>query len=80
MEEGVAEEGAVCAKVMTDEQMEVLRKQIAAYATICEQLVEMHRAIAAQQDSLSGSSPVLSPALLDLVDSGTCRLLDVGTP
>ncbi|CAL9156297.1 unnamed protein product [Musa hybrid cultivar] len=73
MEEGVAEEGTVCAKVMTDEQMEVLRKQIAAYATICEQLVEMHRAIAAQQDSLSGmrlgslcSDPLMAPGVAKL--------------
>lgn len=29
--------------IMTDEQMEVLRKQIAAYSTICEQLEELHR-------------------------------------
>uniref|UniRef100_A0A0D9V759 Homeobox domain-containing protein n=1 Tax=Leersia perrieri TaxID=77586 RepID=A0A0D9V759_9ORYZ len=41
-------------KVMTDEQMEVLRKQISIYATICEQLVEMHRALTAQQDSIAG--------------------------
>ncbi|KAF8410643.1 hypothetical protein HHK36_003175 [Tetracentron sinense] len=40
-------------KVMTDEQMEVLRKQISVYANICEKLVEMHKAITAQQD-LSG--------------------------
>ncbi|CAA6663149.1 unnamed protein product [Spirodela intermedia] len=32
-------------RVMTDEQMEVLRKQISVYATICQQLVEMHKAI-----------------------------------
>ncbi|KAL2905980.1 WUSCHEL-related homeobox 8 [Bienertia sinuspersici] len=37
-------------KVMTDEQLEILRTQIAVYATICEQLVEMHKAITAQQD------------------------------
>ncbi|KAL5538809.1 hypothetical protein UlMin_045597 [Ulmus minor] len=30
-------------KVMTDDQLETLRKQIAVYATICEQLVEMHK-------------------------------------
>jgi hypothetical protein len=30
-------------KVMTDEQIETLQKQIAAYGTICEQLVEMHK-------------------------------------
>ncbi|KAB1208362.1 WUSCHEL-related homeobox 13 [Morella rubra] len=37
-------------KVMTDEQLETLRKQIAVYATICEQLVEMHKNLTAQQD------------------------------
>ncbi|XBJ06608.1 hypothetical protein VPH35_012245 [Triticum aestivum] len=29
-------------KVMTNDQMEALQKQISIYATICEQLVEMH--------------------------------------
>ncbi|KAJ8513706.1 hypothetical protein OPV22_004140 [Ensete ventricosum] len=47
-------EGVLCVKVMTDEQMEVLRSQISAYAAICEQLVEMHRTMIAHQDSLSG--------------------------
>ena len=42
-------------KVMTDEQLEILRTQIAVYAVITEQLVEMHKAITAQQD-LAGSS------------------------
>ncbi|XP_050379707.1 WUSCHEL-related homeobox 8 [Argentina anserina] len=37
-------------KVMTDEQLETLRKQIAVYATICERLVEMHKNLTAQQD------------------------------
>ncbi|KAK7340863.1 hypothetical protein VNO77_21579 [Canavalia gladiata] len=37
-------------KVMTDEQLETLRKQIAVYATICEQLIEMHKTISAHQD------------------------------
>ncbi|XP_057424335.1 WUSCHEL-related homeobox 13-like [Lotus japonicus] len=37
-------------KVMTDEQLETLRKQIAVYATICEQLIEMHRTFSTQQD------------------------------
>ncbi|URD97574.1 wuschel-related homeobox [Musa troglodytarum] len=54
MAEGAAEEGVLCVKVMTDEQMEVLRSQISAYATVCEQLVEMHRTMTAQQDSFSG--------------------------
>eukprot|EP00250_Pteridium_aquilinum_P010562 c19476_g1_i1 orf=335-1387(+) len=35
-------------QVMTDEQMETLRRQISVYATICQQLVEMHKAIVAQ--------------------------------
>uniref|UniRef100_A0A5B7BPR3 Homeobox domain-containing protein n=1 Tax=Davidia involucrata TaxID=16924 RepID=A0A5B7BPR3_DAVIN len=37
-------------KVMTDEQMEVLREQIAVYATICEQLVEMHKSLTSHHD------------------------------
>ncbi|KAJ1443149.1 Homeobox-like domain superfamily [Sesbania bispinosa] len=37
-------------KVMTDEQLETLRKQIAVYATICEQLIEMHKTLSAHQD------------------------------
>ncbi|XAR73679.1 hypothetical protein NMG60_11007737 [Bertholletia excelsa] len=41
-------------KVMTDEQMEILRKQIAAYAAICEQLVEMHKSLTSHPD-LSGA-------------------------
>ncbi|CAO2182524.1 unnamed protein product [Urochloa humidicola] len=41
-------------KVMTDEQLEVLRKQISIYATICEQLVEMHRTLTEHQDSIAG--------------------------
>ncbi|WVZ21390.1 hypothetical protein V8G54_008712 [Vigna mungo] len=42
--------GSLYVKVMTDEQMELLRQQISVYATICEQLVEMHKAITTQQD------------------------------
>ncbi|XP_047311479.1 WUSCHEL-related homeobox 8-like isoform X2 [Impatiens glandulifera] len=40
-------------KVMTDEQLETLRKQIAAYATICEQLIEMHKSLTSHPE-LSG--------------------------
>ncbi|KAG6475732.1 hypothetical protein ZIOFF_064961 [Zingiber officinale] len=47
-------EGILKEAVMTDEQMEILRRQIAAYATICEQLVEMHKAVTARRDSLAG--------------------------
>ncbi|KAH0915698.1 hypothetical protein HID58_030144 [Brassica napus] len=44
-------------KVMTDEQLETLRKQIAIYATICERLVEMHKTLTSQQDLAAGSLP-----------------------
>lgn len=47
--------GVLYVKVMTDEQLETLRKQIAVYASICEQLVEMHKNLTAQQD-LTGRS------------------------
>ena len=51
MEDGKFQNGGgLGVKVMTDEQMEMLRKQISVYATICEQLVEMHKALSAQQD------------------------------
>ena len=43
-------QNGVCGKVMTDEQMEELRKQIVAYAIISEQLAEMHKAMSAHQD------------------------------
>ncbi|KAF8029164.1 hypothetical protein BT93_E1746 [Corymbia citriodora subsp. variegata] len=42
--------GVLYVKVMTDEQLETLRKQIAVYASICEQLVEMHKNLTTQQD------------------------------
>lgn len=42
--------GVLYVKVMTDEQLEILRTQIAVYASICEQLVEMHKSVTAQQD------------------------------
>ncbi|KAG8373590.1 hypothetical protein BUALT_Bualt11G0040200 [Buddleja alternifolia] len=38
-----AEVNGIFVKVMTEEQMEVLRKQIAVYATICEQLLHFHK-------------------------------------
>ncbi|KAK1643134.1 hypothetical protein QYE76_060939 [Lolium multiflorum] len=41
--------------VMTDEQVEVLRKQISIYATICEQLLEMHHALTTHQGSIAGA-------------------------
>ncbi|KAE8707172.1 WUSCHEL-related homeobox 13 [Hibiscus syriacus] len=48
------ENGVMYVKVMTDEQLETLRKQIAVYASICEQLVEMHKNLTAHQDLTGG--------------------------
>lgn len=51
----------VAVKVMTDEQIEILREQISVYATICEKLVEMHNSMTAiatrQSTSLSSALP-----------------------
>ncbi|CAK8568007.1 unnamed protein product [Lathyrus sativus] len=54
---------AMYVKVMTDEQLETIRKQIVVYATICEQLVEMHKSLYAQQD-LAGISILYSNSFL----------------
>ncbi|CAJ2642813.1 WUSCHEL-related homeobox 8-like isoform X1 [Trifolium pratense] len=37
-------------KVMTDEQLELLRQQISVYTTISDQLVQMHKSITTQHD------------------------------
>ena len=55
--------GGLYVKVMTDEQMELLRHQISVYATICEQLVEMHKAVTTQQDLAGSLSLSLSLSL-----------------
>ncbi|KAF3603166.1 hypothetical protein F2Q69_00032823 [Brassica cretica] len=47
---GGSSSGGMYVKVMTDEQLETLRKQIAIYATICDRLVEMHKTLTSQQD------------------------------
>ncbi|CAN1781744.1 WUSCHEL-related homeobox 8 [Linum perenne] len=39
---------------MTDEQMEMLRKQISVYTTICDSLVQMHTSSALNRHDLSG--------------------------
>lgn len=58
----------LCVRVMTDEQMELLRKQIAVYAMICEQLVQMHKVFSAQNEiaGLFSLSLSLSPLLMVL--------------
>ncbi|XP_038994349.1 WUSCHEL-related homeobox 13-like [Hibiscus syriacus] len=47
-------DGVMYVKVMTDEQLETLRKQIAVYASICQQLVDMHKNLTAHQDLTGG--------------------------
>lgn len=58
---GIGDLSGLCMKVMTDEQIEVLRKQIAAYATLTQQLADMHKYMASQQDLTAGIS--LTPPL-----------------
>ena len=41
--------------VMTEEQMETLRKQIAVYAVICEQLALLHNSLSSFQPLSSGT-------------------------
>lgn len=69
---GSSANGAMYVKVMTDEQLETLRKQIAVYATICEQLVEMHKSLSAHQD-LAGY--LISHPSFSLLFVGTLFLL-----
>ncbi|KAI4331357.1 hypothetical protein MLD38_029548 [Melastoma candidum] len=69
-------------KVMTDEQLETLRKQIAVYASICEQLVEMHKNLTAQQD-LAGvrlGNLYCDPLLTSAVHKITARQRWTPTP
>ncbi|KAL8229291.1 hypothetical protein R6Q57_014191 [Mikania cordata] len=49
-DEGNNNNGGMFVKVMTDDKMEVLRKQIAIYATICEQLVDLHKSLTSHHD------------------------------
>nr|ASV45879.1 WUSCHEL-related homeobox 10 [Broussonetia papyrifera] len=42
--------GLMYVKVMTDEQMELLRRQISVYATICEKLADMFNSFSSQHD------------------------------
>ncbi|MBA0670286.1 hypothetical protein Goklo_025035 [Gossypium klotzschianum] len=43
-------QNGVCGKVMTDEQVEELRKQIVAYSAISEQLAELHKSMSAHHN------------------------------
>ncbi|CAK8569186.1 unnamed protein product [Lathyrus sativus] len=42
--------GSLYVKVMTDEQLELLRQQISVYTTISDQLIQMHKSITTQHD------------------------------
>ncbi|KAG4177684.1 hypothetical protein ERO13_A11G322900v2 [Gossypium hirsutum] len=43
-------QNGVCGKVMSDEQVEELKKQIVAYSAISEQLAELHKSMSAPHD------------------------------
>lgn len=47
-------------RVMTEEQMETLRKQIAIYAIICDELVLLHNSLSSFPPLLSGTYTSLS--------------------
>ncbi|KAJ4706391.1 WUSCHEL-related homeobox like [Melia azedarach] len=74
--------GVMYVKVMTDEQLETLRKQIAVYATICEQLVEMHKSLSAQQDLAGGrlGNIYCDPLMTSAVHKITARQRWTPTP
>lgn len=42
--------GGIFVKVMTNEQIEILRKQIAVYVSVCEQLVHYHKSLTLQHN------------------------------
>ncbi|CAN7127776.1 unnamed protein product [Brassica rapa subsp. narinosa] len=44
---------------MTEEQMEILRKQIAMYAVICGQLVSLHESLSSKLPVSSGTTEML---------------------
>ncbi|KAK3232011.1 hypothetical protein Dsin_003892 [Dipteronia sinensis] len=69
-------------KVMTDEQMELLRKQIAVYAMICEQLVDMHKSFSAQYDiaGMRLGNPYLDPFMASGGQKITARQRWTPTP
>ncbi|XP_021284845.1 WUSCHEL-related homeobox 8-like [Herrania umbratica] len=68
-------QNGVCGKVMTDEQMEELRKQIVAYAVISEQLAEMHKAMSAHQDftGIRLGNPYCDPIVASIGHKITAR-------
>lgn len=62
-------------QVMTEEQLETLRRQISVYATICQQLVEMHKASVSQQSTLPGQLLLLLLFFLERYYSHMCCMM-----
>jgi hypothetical protein len=53
--------GMMQVNVMTDEQVETLRKQIAVYSVLSEQLIQTHKTLSSQQDlTLTGKFVTVS--------------------
>ncbi|KAH0887169.1 hypothetical protein HID58_063265, partial [Brassica napus] len=55
--DGGSQNGAYDGRVMTEEQMEILSKQIAIYAAICRQLVSLHESFSSKLPLSSGVDP-----------------------
>lgn len=54
--DGGSQNGAYDGRVMTEEQMEILSKQIAIYAAICGQLVSLHESLSSKLPLSSGTT------------------------
>ncbi|KAG5379111.1 hypothetical protein IGI04_026953, partial [Brassica rapa subsp. trilocularis] len=54
-----SQNGEYDGRVMTEEQMEILRKQIAMYAVICGQLVSLHESLSSKLPVSSGTTEML---------------------
>ncbi|XP_031270076.1 WUSCHEL-related homeobox 13-like [Pistacia vera] len=82
MELGQFQNGGLFVKVMTDEQMELLRKQIAVYTMLCEQLAQMHKAFSVQHDitGMRFGNPYFDPLLTSGGQKITARQRWTPTP
>ncbi|KAL0760372.1 hypothetical protein Bca101_076522 [Brassica carinata] len=59
--DGGSQNGAYDGRVMTEEQMEILSKQIAIYAAICGQLVSLHESLSSKLPLSSGNTLGVDP-------------------
>ncbi|XP_010534235.1 PREDICTED: WUSCHEL-related homeobox 14-like [Tarenaya hassleriana] len=71
MDERESQNGAYGGRVvvMTEEQMEILRKQIAVYAAICEQLLLLHSSLSSGTRLIGGGGSYFDPLVSSSVSS-----------